>query len=71
MYRKIRHNIGQLDQLLAEEGELVITRLGQPIARILPMPTYRQFLRQNMHVQMLRLKIPSADPTHTCPIPLD
>ena len=34
--REIRSEIPRLEQILANEGELVITRRGRPIARLLP-----------------------------------
>jgi prevent-host-death family protein len=37
--REIRAALPQLEQLLAEEGEVVITRNGRPVARVLPMAT--------------------------------
>ncbi len=36
--REMRANIGRLAELVAVEGELLISRRGQPIARVLPMP---------------------------------
>nr|WP_207188116.1 prevent-host-death protein [Thiorhodovibrio winogradskyi] len=38
----MRANMGRLDELVAAEGELVICRRGQPIARVLPMSLHRQ-----------------------------
>lgn len=35
--REARHSLGNLDLLLAREGELTITRRGQEIARVLPV----------------------------------
>lgn len=34
--REMRGALGQLDQLVAEEGELIVTRRGQAIARVTP-----------------------------------
>lgn len=34
--REMRAALPRLEQLLAEEGEIVITRNGKPVARILP-----------------------------------
>jgi len=34
--RQIRSALPRLDQLIAQEGEILITRRGQPIARLLP-----------------------------------
>jgi antitoxin (DNA-binding transcriptional repressor) of toxin-antitoxin stability system len=33
--RQMRASIGRLDELVAAEGELVISRRGRPIARVL------------------------------------
>ena len=35
--REMRENLGNLDQLVKTEGEILITRRGIPIARLLPM----------------------------------
>ena len=35
-------SLGQLDALIAAEGELVIRRRGEPIARVLPMTPQRR-----------------------------
>lgn len=51
--REMRAALGRLDELVARSGEVVVTRHGQPIARILPiqgrreMPSLREF-RQTM-----------------------
>ena len=37
--REMRANIGRLDELVEEAGELVISRRGKPIARVLPAAT--------------------------------
>ena len=60
--REMRANIGRLGELVAEEGELVISRRGQPIARVLPMAQHRHLpdhadLRQRMPL----LQTPSAE----------
>jgi antitoxin (DNA-binding transcriptional repressor) of toxin-antitoxin stability system len=34
---EIRSELPRLEELLAQEGEIVITRRGKPIARVLPM----------------------------------
>lgn len=39
--REMRASIGRLDELVAEAGQLVISRHGKPIARVLPMPGRR------------------------------
>lgn len=55
-------SLGQLDALIAAEGELVTRRRGEPIARVLPMTPQRRLpsnadLRQRMPL----LQAPSAD----------
>jgi antitoxin (DNA-binding transcriptional repressor) of toxin-antitoxin stability system len=51
--REARQALTHLESLLAEEGELTITRRGEPIARVLPigkkrpMPSHSN-LRENM-----------------------
>lgn len=40
--REMRAAIGQLDTLVNEAGELIVTRRGHPIARILPVSRPRQ-----------------------------
>ncbi len=40
--REMRANIGRLDELVEEAGELIISRRGQPIARVLPVSRQRQ-----------------------------
>ncbi len=37
--REVRSQIPRLEEILASEGELVITRRGRPIARLLPART--------------------------------
>ena len=39
----MRANIGRLDELLDEAGELIISRRGKPIARVLPVSQHRQW----------------------------
>ena len=40
--REMRASLGQLAELVATEGELVIRRRGEPIARVLPMTNQRR-----------------------------
>ena len=35
--REIRKELAQLDKMVSREGEIVVTRRGQPIARLLPL----------------------------------
>ncbi|MGF1608263.1 MAG: type II toxin-antitoxin system Phd/YefM family antitoxin [Kiloniellales bacterium] len=58
--REIRTALTRLEEVLAKEGELVVTRHGQPIARVLPvarreaMPSHKDF-----RSKMSRLKVGS------------
>jgi len=51
--REIRQSLSQLDHLLAVEGEVMLTRRGEPIARVVqvnrrrPIPSHRD-LRKGM-----------------------
>jgi len=51
--REVRQSLTHLDQILAAEGEVVITRRGEPIARLArigrkrPIPSHRD-LREAM-----------------------
>lgn len=40
--REVRANIGRLGELAAEAGELIISRRGKPIARVLPIAGQQQ-----------------------------
>ncbi len=35
--RQVRESLGKLDELLAKEGEMAITRRGDEIARVVPV----------------------------------
>jgi antitoxin (DNA-binding transcriptional repressor) of toxin-antitoxin stability system len=60
--REMRANIGRLDELVASEGELIITRHGEAIARVLPMPQHRQWPdHAELRGRMKPLKTSSAE----------
>lgn len=40
--REMRSSVGKLDRLVDEAGELIVTRHGKAIARILPVQRKRQ-----------------------------
>jgi prevent-host-death family protein len=40
--REVRKELAQLDELVTREGEVVVTRRGQPIARLLPLRSKRR-----------------------------
>ncbi|MBK1703559.1 type II toxin-antitoxin system Phd/YefM family antitoxin [Halochromatium glycolicum] len=60
--REMRANLGRLDELVDEAGELIIHRHGQPIARVLPVSRDRQ--RPNhadLRQRTARIATPSVD----------
>ncbi len=59
--REIRQALGQLDQLVSREGEVVVTRRGQPIARVLPLHVQHPMpSHAKLRASMPRLKKGSA-----------
>ena len=40
--REARASLGRLEELVSEAGELLITRHGKPIARVVPVETRRR-----------------------------
>ena len=55
--REIRKELTQLDELVSREGEVVITRRGQPIARLLPLRSKRRMpSHADLRASMPRLK---------------
>ncbi len=62
--RAMRANIGRLDELLEEAGELIISRRGKPIARVLPMSQRRQpATHSDLRERIAKLSKPSANLT--------
>lgn len=55
--REIRQELSHLDELLATEGEIIVTRHGKPIARVLPMETAAT-ARRLPSLQWLRDQMP-------------
>ena len=59
--REMRASIGRLDRLVDESGELIVTRHGEAIARILPVhPRKPRPNHADLRSRMPRLVIPSA-----------
>ena len=55
--RELRNALGQLDELVSREGEVVITRRGRPIARLLPLHSKRRMpSHADLRASMPRLK---------------
>ena len=60
--QEMRAKIGRLDELVATEGELVVSRRGQPIARILPIAAHRQLPdHAELRERMARVQRSSAE----------
>jgi len=55
--REIRRELAQLDELVSREGEVVVTRRGQPIARLLPLRSKQRMpSHADLRASMPRLK---------------
>jgi prevent-host-death family protein len=55
--REVRKELAQLDELVSREGEIVVTRRGQPIARLLPLRSMRRMpSHADLRASMPRLK---------------
>jgi hypothetical protein len=60
----MRANMGRLDELVVEESDLVISRCGQPIGRILPMVAHRKFPgHAGLRLRVARLSIQTHQPS--------
>jgi prevent-host-death family protein len=51
--REVRQDLPHIDDLLAVEGEVIVTRRGKPIARLLPLETAAQ-VRKPLSLKWLR-----------------
>lgn len=58
--REIRQELSHLDELLAREGEVILTRHGKPIARVLPIAQESGTLRLPS-LKWLRDKMPCQE----------
>jgi prevent-host-death family protein len=58
--REMRAALGRLDELMEEEGEVVVTRNGRPVARVLPVDPVRTIpSRRRLREMMPALPVPS------------
>jgi antitoxin (DNA-binding transcriptional repressor) of toxin-antitoxin stability system len=58
--RKVRAALGRRDEILAREGEVLVTRRGRPVARLVPVHAAGRTPSQaNLRARMPRLKDPS------------
>ena len=55
--REVRKELAHIDELVAREGEVVVTRRGKPIARLLPLRSKRRMpSHADLRASMPRLK---------------
>jgi prevent-host-death family protein len=55
--REVRKELAQIDELVSREGEVVVTRRGKPIARLLPLGSKRRMpSHADLRASMPRLK---------------
>ena len=55
--RQVRKELAHLDALVSREGEVVVTRRGQPIARVLPLRNKQRMpSHADLRASMPRLK---------------
>ena len=55
--REVRKELAQLDELVLREGEIVVTRRGKPIARLLPLRSKQRMpSHADLRASMPRLK---------------
>ena len=55
--REVRKELAQIDELVAREGEVIVTRRGKPIARMLPLRSKRPVpSHADLRASMPRLK---------------
>jgi len=64
--RDMRSNLGHLDKLIESEGEIIVTRRGTPIARLLPVQGARNMpdhaaLRARMPVMLSSARLVRED----------
>ena len=59
--REMREALGQLDQLVKHEGELIVTRRGRAIARVLPFQPERAMPSHAEHRRRMPRLSPSAE----------
>jgi len=59
--REMRGELGHLDRIVDEEGEVIVTKHGKPIARLLPLKGTRTMPdHAHLRAQMPILKTPSS-----------
>ncbi len=59
--REMRSELAHLDQLMDKEGEVIVTRHGKPVARLLPLKGSRAMPdHAALRARMPELKTPSS-----------
>lgn len=48
--REMRELLGRLDEVVGREGELLVTRHGRPVARVLPVRAQRRLPSHADHI---------------------
>ena len=62
LIREMRAELGRLGEILSEEGEVVVTRRGRPIARVMPLgPRRRRPRHDELRSSMPRLVVGSEE----------
>ena len=60
--REMRASLGRLEELLEEEGELVVTKRGKAVARLMPMgPKRRLASHRDLRARMPVLRSSTED----------
>lgn len=60
--REVRAALGRIEEIVEEEGELLITRHGKPVARIVPLDRVRPIPpRRALRESMPPLPVSSAE----------
>ena len=61
--REMRGALGQLDELLAKEGEILVTRYGRPVARVVPVSEVPRQVpsHADLRAAMPRISTPSEE----------
>jgi len=58
--REVRSALSRLDDIVAQEGEIVVTRRGRPLARILPARSRTKIpSRAALRRALPKMKVPS------------
>jgi antitoxin (DNA-binding transcriptional repressor) of toxin-antitoxin stability system len=61
--REMRELLPEIEQALRTEGELILTRRGKPVARLVPVPAYPPYRPSNadLRAMMPFQEVPSEE----------